>query len=127
MNLFDYLNSINQTKVNLMRDSENDDLAEKNYPPFMVNRGLSYFQDTIQYANEMNVHHHVDKKLQYEFYINTIRSRKRFSKWFKKQEDSDIEAVQEYYGYSNERASQALSILSQQQLDAIKQKLEKGG
>lgn len=127
MNPFDYLNSINQSKKNLMRGSENDALAEKDYPPFMVNRGLSYFQDTIQYANEMNRHHDLDKKLQYEFYINSIRSRKRFSKWFKKDENSDIEALKEYYGYGNERASQALSVLTKTQLNAIKQKLEKGG
>lgn len=127
MNPFDYLNSINTNKQNLMRVSDNDNLAEKEYPPFMINRGLSYFQDTIMLANEMNMHHNLDKKMQYEFYINIVRPRKRHSKWFKKNKDSDIDAVKEYYGYSNERASNALSILSKQQLEHIKQKLEKGG
>ena len=127
MNPFEYLNSINQTKKNMMRGSENDALAEKEYVPFMVNRGLSYFQDTVELANEMNFHHSLDKKLQYEFLLNMVRPRKRFSKWFKKEEDGDIEAIKEYYGYSNERASQALSILTSEQLIAIKQKLEKGG
>lgn len=127
MNPFDYLNSINTTKKNLMRGSDNDELAEKDYLPFMVNRGLSYFQDTIALANEMNRYHDVDKKMQYEFLINIIRPRKRFSKWFKKEEDSDIEAVKEYYGYNDQRASQALSILTKEQLQIIKSRLEKGG
>lgn len=110
-----------------MRGSDNDELAEKDYLPFMVNRGLSYFQDTVALANEMNRYHDVDKKMQYEFLINIIRPRKRFSKWFKKEEDSDIEAVKEYYGYNDQRASQALSILTKEQLQIIKSRLEKGG
>lgn len=123
-NPFDFLNSINQTKVNIMQE---DQLAEKDYNPFIVNRGLSYFQDTIALANEMNMHHDLPKKLQYEFYLNIVRPRKRFSKWFKKEEDGDLEIVQEYYGYSNRQALQALSILSKKNIEAIKQKLEKGG
>jgi len=126
-NPFEYLNSINVTKQNLMRGSNDDVIAEKDYLPFMVNRGLSYFQDTIALANEMNIHHELDKKLQYEFLINIVRKRKRFSKWYKKEDDSDIEAVMEYYGYSNERASQALTILSQDQIKTIKSRIEKGG
>lgn len=126
-NPFEYLNSINTTKQNLMRGSNDDAVAEKDYLPFMVNRGLSYFQDTIALANEMNRYHDIDKKMQYEFFINIVRPRKRFSKWFKKEEDSDIEAVKEYYGYNNQRASQALSILSQEQLQIIKSRLDKGG
>ena len=110
-----------------MRGSNDDAVAEKDYLPFMVNRGLSYFQDTIALANEMNRYHDIDKKMQYEFFINIVRPRKRFSKWFKKEEDSDIEAVKEYYGYNNQRASQALSILSQEQLQIIKSRLDKGG
>jgi len=126
-NPFDYLNSINVNKNNMMRDSENDDLAEKQYAPFMVNRGLSYFHDTIFFANEMNVNHHTDKKLQYEFLLNSIRPRKRFSKWFKKEVDGDVEVIKEYYGYSNVKAIHALSVLSSEQLEKIKIKLEKGG
>ena len=124
---FDYLNSINVTKKNMMRGSENDSLVENEYNAFLVNRGLSYFQDTIALANEMNVHHDVDKKLQYEFLINIVRPRKRFSKWYKKQEDGDLEAVKEYYGYSNEKAIQALTVLNKHDIITIKEKLEKGG
>lgn len=126
-NPFDYLNSINQNKKNMMRGSENDDLAEKGYTPFMINRGLSYFQDTIALANEMNINHDLDKKMQYEFLINIVRPRKRFSKWFKKQDDCDLEVVKEYYQYNDERAIQALSILSDDQIKIIKSRLEKGG
>jgi len=126
-NPFDYLNSINVTKKNMMRDTENDSLAEKDYNAFIINRGLSYFQDTVTIANEMNIHHELDHLLQYEFLINIIRPRKRFSKWFKKEQDSDVEAVAEFYGYSNERAAQALTILSNEQIRRIKEKLEKGG
>jgi len=126
-NPFDYLNSINVNKNNMMSGSDNDALAEKEYKPFLINRGLSYFEDTIALANEMNIHHELDNKLQYEFFLNIVRKRKRFSKWYKKEEDGDIEAVKEYYGYSNQRASQILSILTEEQIILIKQKLEKGG
>lgn len=127
MNPFDYLNSINSTKNNMMRDSENDEIAEKEYPAFLVNRGLSYFQDTIFMANEMNRFTHLDKKLQYEFLLNIIRPRKRFSKWFKKEQNDDIEAIKEYYGYSNAKALQTLPVLSDEQITIIKEKLQKGG
>ena len=126
-NPFDYLNSINSNKTNMMRDTDNDELAEKEYNPFMVNRGLSYFQDTVFFANEMNIHRDTDKKLQYEFLLNSIRPRKRFSKWFKKEVDGDIEAIKEYYGYSNVKAIQTLSVLTNSQIEKIKIKLEKGG
>jgi hypothetical protein len=124
MNPFDFLNTINQTKQNLMKE---DAIAEKEYPSYMINRGLSYFNDTLLPANTMNQYHHLDKKLQYEFFLNIVRSRKRFSKWFKKEEDGDIEVVKEYYGYSNRQAQQALSILSNEQIKIIKDRLEKGG
>lgn len=126
-NPFDYLNSINTTKKDMMNGTENDALAEKGYNPFMVNRGLSYFQDTIAHANEMNRHHHLDNKLQYQFYLNIVRPRKRFSKWFKKEKSENLDAVKEYYGYDDSKALQALSVLTAQQLQQIKQKLEKGG
>jgi len=126
-NPFDYLNSINSNKTNMMRDTDNDELAEKEYNPFMVNRGLSYFQDTVFFANEMNIHRDTDKKLQYEFLLNSIRPRKRFSKWFKREIDGDIEAIKEYYGYSNVKAIQTLSVLTNSQIEKIKIKLEKGG
>lgn len=123
MNHFDYLNSINLTKKDIMIDDD----CEKAYNSFMVNRGLSYFQDTIIIANEMNRHHQIDNKLQYQFLINMIRKRKRFSKWAKAQKESDIDAVKEYYGYSNEKARQALTLLSPDQITIIKNKVSKGG
>ncbi|REK54327.1 MAG: DNA polymerase [Bacteroidetes bacterium] len=123
MNHFDYLNSINLTKKDIMVD----DIAEKDYNGFMVNRGLSYFADTVIIANEMNRYHHLDKKLQYHFFINMIRKRKRFSKWAKAQSESEIDAVKEYYGYSNEKARQAVTLLSPEQITNIKNKVSKGG
>ena len=123
MNHFDYLNSINLTKKDIMIDDD----CEKSYNSFMVNRGLSYFQDTIIIANEMNRQHQLDSKLQYQFLINMIRKRKRFSKWAKAQKESDIDAVKEYYGYSNEKSRQALTLLSPDQITIIKNKVSKGG
>lgn len=104
-----------------------DDIAEKSYNSFMVNRGLSYFADTVIIANEMNRYNHIDDKLQYHFYINMIRKRKRFSKWAKASKESDIDVVKEYYGYSNEKARQALTLLSPDQITIIKNKVSKGG
>ena len=99
MNHFDYLKAINDTKDDIMIGEE----AEKSYNSFMVNRGLSYFYDTAVLANVMNQYHHVGKKLQFHFFINTIRKRKRFSKWNKPETHSDIEVIKEYYGYNNTR------------------------
>lgn len=124
---FDYVNSITFNKKDMMTGTENDELAEKSYVPFVVNRALSYFPDTILYANEMNINHHVDNKLQYHYLINSIRPKKRFSKWVKKQEDNDLDAVIQYYGYNREKAEQALSLLSPEQLEELKQRLNKGG
>lgn len=123
MSPFDYLNSINFTKEDLMID----DITEKQYNAFMVNRGLSYFPDTVALANEMNRYAHLDKKLQYHFLINIVRKRKRFSKWNKPDLERDIEVVKEYYGYSNEKAKQALTLLSPEQITIIKKKVNKGG
>ncbi len=123
MNPFDYLNAINDTKKNIMVD----DIAEKSYNSFMVNRGLSYFNDTVIYANEMNRYHHLDHRLQFEFYINSIRKRKRFSKWIKPDTAGDVEVVKEYYGYSNEKARQALTLLTSEQINELKKKVYKGG
>ena len=124
---FDYVNSITFNKNDMMTGTENDELAEKSYVPFVVNRALSYFPDTILYANEINCNHHVDNKLQYHYLINSIRPKKRFSKWAKKQEDNDLDAVIQYYGYNREKAEQALSLLSPEQLEQVKQRLNKGG
>lgn len=123
MNPFEYLNSINDSKKDIMVD----DLAEKAYVPFTVNRSLSYFSDTVLLANEMNVNHHIDNKLQYHFLLNLVRKRKRFSKWIKPEKSDDVNAIKEYYGYSDEKARQVLSLLSSDQLATIKKKLYKGG
>ena len=123
MSPFDYLNSINHSKKDVMVD----DLTEKSYNSFMINRSLSYFPDTVQFANLMNRYHHTDSKLQYHFLINIIRKRKRFSKWFKAETESDIEVVKKYYGYSNEKARQALPLLSPDQIKIIRQKVDQGG
>ena len=127
MNPFEYLTSINQTKQNMMRGTENDDLAENEYDAWLTNRGLSYFQDTIMFSNEMNSNHHLDKKLQYEFLLNIIRPKKRFSKWFKKDENENFSAVQEYFGYSHEKTLAALNVLNDDQIEIIKTRIEKGG
>lgn len=120
---FDYLNTINHSKKDIMVD----DITEKSYNSFMVNRSLSYFPDTVAFANLMNQYHHVDNKLQYHFLINILRKRKRFSKWIKSDDISDIEVVKEYYGYSNEKAKQVLSLLSPEQTTILRQKVNKGG
>lgn len=127
MNPFDYLNSINTTKQNIIEDSDNPELAEKLYQPFVVNKGLSYFIDTVYLANEMNRRHHVDKKLQYDFFINIVRVKKRFSKWFKHQPDGNVDAVCEYYGYSYDTARQVVGLLTEDQLTKIKTSMSKGG
>lgn len=124
---FDYVNSISFKKNDMMTGTENDELAQSEYVPFVVNRALSYFPDTIMYANEMNCRHDLDNKLQYYFLINSIRPKKRFSKWAKKQKDNDLDAVTQYYGYGRDKAEMALALLSPEQLDQIKQRLNKGG
>ena len=123
MKPFDYVNSINYTKEDLMED-DND---ERSYNSYLINRSLSYFSDTVGLANVVNRYHHLDNKLQYHFLINIIRKRKRFSKWIKPETESDIEVVKEYYGYNNEKAKQVLSLLSPEQITIIKQKVNKGG
>lgn len=125
-NPFEFLNAIN-SRTDIIRESENPEQLEKEYSAFMVNRGLSYFTDTVLYANEMNMLAHLDALLQFDYLLNSIRPRKRFSKWSKRREDSDLEAVREYFGYGYKKAQQALAVLSTQQLEELKQKLEKGG
>ena len=120
MELKDWLNSINFTKEDLSEDISS-------YPPFIVNRCLSGHLDCILFANEMNKNHHISKDMQYLFYLNSLRKKKRFSPWLRKDKVKDLECVKQYYGYSNEKASQALKILTQEQLDFIKQRLDTGG
>ena len=127
MNPFDFVTSINSSKKNLMKGTENDQLAEKTYNAFLTNKSLSYFADTIQLANMMNCHHGLDNKLQYSFLINIVRPSKRFSKWVKKDKDSDLELVMSYYGYNRQKAKAAIKLLSPNQMITIKNKLDKGG
>jgi hypothetical protein len=122
--LKDWLNSINQSKTNIM---DEDPTSTKEYPPYIINRCLSGHIDCLMYANEMNKYHSLDKKLQYDFFINSLRPKKRFSPWIKKEEIKDLEVVKSYYKYSNEKAKQALKILSKEQIKFIKSKLETGG
>ena len=123
--LKDYLNSINFTKEYLM--DEQDPQWEKKYTSFIINKCMSGFVDTIMFANEMNLNHQLPSKLQYDFLLNTVRKRKRFSPWLKKEKIEDLDVVKSYYGYSNEKAQQALKILSKEQIAFIKQKLDVGG
>jgi hypothetical protein len=127
MTPFDFVNSINSSKKNLMKGTENDRLAEKTYSPFLTNKALSYFQDTIHVANMMNCNHGLDNKLQYLFLINIVRPSKRFSKWVKKEKDSDLELVMSYYGYNRQKAKAAIKLLSPDQMKTIRNKLDKGG
>ena len=123
MNPFEFINAINTTKKDIMID----DIAEKAYNPFIVNRSLSYFNDTVLMANEMNINHHLDNRLQFDFFINIVRKKKRFSKFMKPETVSDVEVVKEYYGYSNEKARQALSLLTSEHINELKKKVYKGG
>ena len=124
--LKDYLRAINETKELLL---DSDDLMwEKKYPPYIINRCLSVFWDTIMPVNEMNGLHFLPKKLQFHFLINTIRKKKRFGgKWLTQPKLKDLDYVKEYYGYSNEKAREALTILSKEDIEKIKDKLQKGG
>ena len=120
MELKDWLNSINFNK---------EDLSEhiRDYPPYIVNRCLSGHLDCVMFANEMNKYPQLDKDMQYSFFLNTLRKKKRFSPWLRKEKIKDLDLVKQYYGYSNEKAMQALTILNTKQLDYIRERLDVGG
>ena len=122
--LKDYLYTINQSKKNILED---DSEAERGYPPYIINRCLSSFTDTILFANEMNKNSHLPKKMQYDFFINSVKPRKRFSPWSRKESLDYLDVVKEYYGYNDDKALQALRILTKDQLDHIKKLVYKGG
>tara|TARA_R100000315_G_C5181646_1_gene105382 strand:+ start:272 stop:676 length:405 start_codon:yes stop_codon:yes gene_type:complete len=124
--LKDYLNSINLNKKNLM-DEDSDPAWKSKYPAYIINKCMSHHMDTVMYANEMNQYSFLDSKMQYDFYIHIVRPRRRFSPWGKKQKIDDLDLVKRYYGYSTDKAIQALRILSPNQIDYIKDKLNKGG
>ena len=119
--LKDWLNSINHTKVNLLEEN-----PDAKYPAYIINRCMSGHLDTVLFANEMNMNHHLPLDMQYLFFLNSVRKRKRFSPWLRKDEIKDLDLVKRYYGYSNEKAKQALRILTNEQLNFIKSKLETG-
>ena len=122
--LKDWLNSINFNKTNLI---EEDPSTIKDYAPYIINRCLSGNIDSILFANEMNKYSFLDKDMQYSFYLNTLRKKKRFSPWLRKEKVTDLEIIKQYYGYSNEKASNALKILTPEQINFIKQRLDTGG
>ena len=122
--LKDWLNSINFNKDDLTEDDEH---IIKSYPPFIINKCLSGHLDSVLFANEMNRYHFLDKDMQYKFYLNILRKRKRFSPWIRKDKDSDLDIVKSYYGYSNEKARQVMKILSTEQINYMKQRLDIGG
>ncbi len=124
MSPFDYVNSILQNKKNLIKD----ELTEKEYQPFLVNRSLSYHKDCIMYANEMNRRHFLDKKLQFDFLLNTVRSQKRpFAKWAKAEKNDDLECIKQVYGFSDTKAREALRLLSNEQIQQLKEQTDIGG
>ena len=123
--LKDYLNAINHEKINLL--DTDDEMWEKKYPPFIVNKCLAPFPDKIFKVNEMNKHHQLDKKLQFDFLLNSLRTRKRYTPWLKASKQKNLEYVKEYYGYNNEKAKSALKILNDDQIKTIKDSLNKGG
>ena len=122
--LKDWLNSINQSKINIMDEEPS---TKKDYSPYIINRCLSGSIDTLMYSNEMNKYSSLDKKLQYDFFINSVRTRKRYSPWIRQDKIENIDFIKRYYGYSNEKAKQALRILSEDQINFIKTKFETGG
>jgi len=123
--LKDYLNAINYTKEPLL-DTEDDQWVKK-YPSYIINKCIAPFPDSLMLVNEINQLHHLDKKLQYDFLINSLRARKRYTPWMKAKKLKNLEYVKEYYGYNNEKAKSALDILNDKQISAIKTKLNKGG
>ena len=126
-NPFDYTNSITQTKKNLIRDSENPELAEKQYSPFLTNRGLSYFPDTIMYANDMNMMPDLDHLLQYEYLLHSVRKNKRFSKWAKADKSDRLVNISQYYNCSLQKAKDISYVLTDEQYEKIKDMLSTGG
>ena len=123
--LTDYLTAINWSKKKLMDTDDKD--WEKKYPSYIINKGLSYFSDTVMYANEMNRLYSLSKHSQFSFLLNTIRPKKRFSKWLKASKLANLELVKQYYGYTNEKAKQALELLTKKEIEYIKEKLYRGG
>lgn len=124
ISLSEFLNAINYTKVDII---DGDDVAEKEYTPFIINRCLSYFMDTVLHVNEMNMYSDIPKKIQFLYLKTAIRKNKRFSKWMKTEKIEHLELIKEYYGYGNKKAKEALEILSPEQIKIIQEKMFRGG
>lgn len=127
MSPFDFVNAINTSKKDLIRQSDNPELSEKLYNPFIINKALSYFPDTILYANELNINNSVDKLLQNDYFLNTIRQGKRFAKWHKHDSSDAVEVIQEYYKVNHNKAEEIAKVLTADQIDLIRTKIIKGG
>ena len=123
MKLGDYLKTINYTKENLMLV---DPLSESKYPPFIVNKSLSYFTDTVLHANEMNRYAHLDNRLQYDYYVHAVRKRKRFSRWDKNEKSEKFDLLKEYYGYSDRKINEVMDLISDEELSTIKELVDTG-
>lgn len=123
-NPFDFVNAVTYTKEDVLAAAPE---RERDYVPFIVNRQLSYFRETLMYANEINQHGDLDNKLQFDFFLNSLRPSRRFAKWVKKEDSTDLEAVKLYYGYNHSKALQAVSLLSTEQITMIKNRLQQGG
>ena len=126
-NLWDYVNAINSNKQDLMTGTDNDELAEAGYVPFLTNRALSQFPDTLLYANEMNRHNHLNNKLQFDYLLNAVRPKKRFSKWAKREDSEGLQLVMQYYKCNIRRAQEYMQLLTNEQLGKIKEALVIGG
>ena len=125
MKLSEYLNAINYTKETLL-DTE-DESVEKEYTPFVTNRCLSYFIDTVLYVNEMNQCGHLDKKMQFDYLLNSIRKNKRYSKWLKRESEENLDLVKQFYGYSDSKAREILDIITEDDIVWMREKLNMGG
>tara|TARA_B100000424_G_scaffold254530_1_gene232662 strand:+ start:2491 stop:2886 length:396 start_codon:yes stop_codon:yes gene_type:complete len=126
MSPFDFINDINFGKKNLLKDDDKG-ILEKEYNSFIINRGLSYFSDTVLYANEMNLRHELDKKMQNDYLLHSIRPKKRFSKWAKGKKEERIDLIKQYFNYSNQKAREVLDIITDEEYNQIKQAFETGG
>ena len=126
-NPFDYVNTINTTKKNMMRGSENDELAERGYNPWIVNNALSYFPDTILHSNLMNINHHIPSRPPYEFFLSSLRPKKRFAKWVKEEVNDDLELVMKYFEFNRSNARDVMSLLTVDDINEIRALYEEGG
>ncbi|WP_292486539.1 DNA polymerase clamp loader subunit A [Methanohalobium sp.] len=127
INPFDFINDINSAKKNIMRGTDNDDLMEKSYVPYITNKQLSYFQDTLHHANQMNMNADIPHVMQYEYLLNVIRPRKRYTKWEKPINDEVVDMLMEYYNCNREKAIQFSKIITESDVEKLRQKLLKGG